>query len=272
MSKKIFLLAWLICLIADLQAAPRAEAWDYWNSSQQNQTLEIDHSPWQGFLDRHLVIPDDGISRVRYASVPEQDRRLLSHYLEYLQGLPVKQMTRKQQLAYWINLYNAATVNLILSHYPVDSILDIDISPGLFSNGPWGKKLFSIDKQSLSLNDIEHRILRPLWSDPRIHYAVNCASLGCPNLQGTAFTHTNVEQLLEQAAEDFINHPRAVQVDQEKLVVSSIYHWFKADFGGDDKAVIDHLKTYAKAPLKQNLEKIIEIDDHEYDWTLNQMN
>jgi hypothetical protein len=270
MSKKIVMLTWLICLIADLQAAPRAEAWDYWNSSQQNQTLQIDHSPWQGFLDRYLVIPKDGISRVRYSAVSEQDHSSLSDYLDYLQRLPVKQMTRNQQLAYWINLYNAGTVHVILSHYPVDSILDIDISPGLFSNGPWGKKLFTIDNQSLSLDDIEHRILRPLWKDPRIHYAVNCASLGCPNLHGSAFTQGNAEQLLEQAAENFINHPRAVQVDQGRLVVSSIYHWFKADFGEYDKAVIDHLKAYAKTSLKQMLEKVVEINDHEYDWTLNQ--
>jgi hypothetical protein len=270
MLKKTVLLVWLICLMPDLHAAPRARAWDYWNSSGKDLTFEIDHSPWQGFLHRYLEIPKDGINRVRYSAVSEQDRKSLSNYLEYLQRLPVKQMTRNQQLAYWINLYNAGTVNVILDHYPVDSILDIDISPGLFSNGPWGKKLFTVDSQSLSLDDIEHRILRPLWKDPRIHYAVNCASLGCPNLQGFAFTHANAEQLLEQAATSFINHPRAVRVDRGRLLVSSIYHWFKADFGNDDKAVIDHMRRYAGTALKQLLEKRIEIDGDEYDWTLNQ--
>jgi hypothetical protein len=270
MLKIVVLLVWFICLTSDLHAAPRAEAWDYWNTSLNNQTVEIDHSPWQVFLDRYLEIPEDGISRVRYSAVTEEDRISVNNYLEHLQRLPVKQMTRNQQLAYWINLYNVGTVNVILNHYPVDSILDIDISPGLFSNGPWGKKLFTIDNQSLSLDDIEHRILRPLWKDPRIHYAVNCASLGCPSLLEIAFTHANVQQLLDQAAANFINHPRGVRVDQGRLVVSSIYHWFKTDFGKDDKGVIEHLMTHAKTPLKKMLEGIIEIDGHAYDWALNQ--
>ncbi|MCU7809482.1 MAG: DUF547 domain-containing protein, partial [Candidatus Thiodiazotropha sp. (ex Semelilucina semeliformis)] len=179
-------------------------------------------------------------------------------------------MTRNQQLAFWINLYNAGTVSVILDHYPVESILDIDISPGLFSNGPWGKKLFSIDGQRLSLDDIEHRILRPLWRNPLIHYGLNCASLGCPNLQTVVFTADNADRLLEQAAKAFINHRRGASVSRDRLVVSSIYDWFKDDFGKNDAAVIQHLRQYAKDPLHKQLMNITKIDDDEYDWSLNQ--
>ena len=104
--------------------------------------------------------------------------------------------SRDEQLAYWINLYNALTVKVILDHYPVKSILDIDISPGWFSIGPWGKKLVAVEGVEISLDDIEHRILRPIWRDPRIHYALNCAAVGCPNLLREAFTGATAEVLL----------------------------------------------------------------------------
>ncbi len=271
MLKKLLTLFWLLCLLSDSHAAPKAEAWSYWNTSQTKQSFDIDHSLWQGFLQRYLKLPEDGISRMKYAAVSQQDRRSLSSYLDYLQQLPVRQMTRNQQLAYWINLYNAGTVKIILDHFPVDSILDIDISPGLFSNGPWGEKLFIIDGQHLSLDDIEHRILRPLWRDPRIHYAVNCASQGCPNLQATPFTQANIEQRLELAAKTFINHPRGVSFRRDSLIASSIYHWFEADFGGDEAGVITHLKRYAAGPLLERLEQTRGIDDYTYDWRLNRI-
>ena len=97
----------------------------------------------------------------------------------------------------------------MLRFYPVDSIRDI--SSGFFSPGPWKKELLNVEGQSLTLNDIEHRILRPIWQDPRIHYAVNCASLGCPNLPVIAFSEDNTDAMLDRAAQQFINHPRGLQ-------------------------------------------------------------
>ncbi|MCU7852421.1 MAG: DUF547 domain-containing protein [Candidatus Thiodiazotropha sp. (ex Monitilora ramsayi)] len=270
MLKNILLLLVMISMVPGLNAAPRAEAWLHWNKSQPNKTVEISHAPWQAFLDQYLVLSEDGINRLNYADVSQNDRQSLTSYLDQLQQLPVDTMTRNQQLAFWINLYNAGTVSVILDHYPVKSILDIDISPGLFSNGPWGKKLFSIDGQRLSLDDIEHRILRPLWRNPLIHYGLNCASLGCPNLQTVVFTADNADGLLEQAAKAFINHRRGASVSGDRLVVSSIYDWFKDDFGKDDAAVIQHLRQYANDSLHKQLMNITKIDDDAYDWSLNQ--
>jgi hypothetical protein len=123
------------------------------------------------------------------------------------------------------------------------------------------------------LNDIEHRVLRPIWQDARIHYAVNCASIGCPNLQFKAFTADNTEFMLEVASVEFINHPRAVLVKNGKLRVSSIYNWYKADFGGSDASVIDHLLQYAKPTLADQLGNIESIDnDDHYDWGVNSLN
>jgi Protein of unknown function, DUF547 len=158
--------------------------------------------------------------------VAPEDRKALKSYLENLQSLQISQYNRAEQKAYWINLNNALTVEVVLSRYPVESIRDIGISPGLFSRGPWDAKLLTVEGEKLSLNDIEHRILRPIWRDARVHYAVNCASLGCPNLQPAAFTTDNTENLLERGAKEYVNHPRGVAVRNQKLRVSSIYVWF----------------------------------------------
>ena len=141
--------------------------------------------------------------------------------------------------------------------------------PGWFSVGPWGKKLIMVEGQELSLDDIEHRILRPIWRDPRIHYVVNCASIGCPNLRRGAYTGATIEDELTKAAKDHINNWRGITFDDGMLHVSSIYKWFREDFGDTDASVIAHLKTYAEPALADRLSRVRDIEGHIYDWTLN---
>lgn len=259
----------LICLAPLAQAAPKAELWSRWSAQDAQSTRQVDHRPWNAFLQRYVRADADGINRFAYAEVSAEDLSHLRIYLRDLQREPVSKLSRAEQRAYWINLYNATTIDTVLAHYPVKSILDISISPGVFVRGPWGKKLLRIEGEDVSLDDIEHRILRPIWNDPRTHYAVNCASLGCPNLQAEAFTAANMDTLLDKGAREYINHPRGARVAKGKLTVSSIYAWFKSDFGGDDAGVIAHLKRYADAPLAKQLAGVDEIDDDEYDWALN---
>jgi hypothetical protein len=236
----------------------------------------ISHNPWNQFLSTYVETNSNsntavkGINTLKYASVTAADKQALKSYIATLTALPISQYNRNQQRAYWINLYNALTVDVVLDHYPVKSIMDIKLS-GLFTRGPWKKELISVEQQPLSLNDIEHRILRPIWKDPRTHYAVNCASLGCPNLSTQAYTAENMEQQLEQAATAFINHPRGVEIKDGTLIVSSIYNWFKEDFGGDDTQVIKHLEQYAKEPLKHQLSTVQSIFDDQYNWQLNEV-
>lgn len=173
------------------------------------------------------------------------------------------------QRAYWLNLYNALTVKLVLDHYPVRSIREISISPGLLSVGPWRRKLVRIEGEELSLDDIEHRVLRPTWGDPRVHYALNCAALGCPNLQRSAYTAANTEALLARAAREYVNHERGARFEGERLIVSKLYIWFQEDFGGTDRGVIEHLQRYAEPPLAARLARTEGISDSEYDWRLN---
>ena len=126
----------------------------------------------------------------------------------------------------------------------VKSILDIDISPGFFSVGPWGKKLVTVEGENLSLDDIEHRILRPIWKDPRIHYAVNCASVGCPNLLPMPFSGEALDRMLNSAARAFINGGQSVWFDEGALGASSIYKWYSDDFGRNDREIISHIAKY----------------------------
>ena len=249
--------------------APKAERWERWAAHDDANQAAIPHEAWNGFLARHLKPGADGINRVAYGAATAADRKALNGYLRELQRVPIRRFARAEQRAYWINLYNAATVNVVLEHYPVESILKINISPGLFARGPWKKKLLTVEGEPVSLDDIEHRILRPLWQDPRTHYALNCASLGCPNLAPQAYTAAAMEAMLDQGARDYVNHPRGARVEDGELVVSSIYVWFQSDFGGGEEGVITHLRKYATPGLKKKLAGVDGIDDDAYDWTLN---
>lgn len=264
------LIALMIAAAANTaQAAPRAELWPRWETQDARSTQVVNHDLWDDFLSAYVKPAADGINRVAYGRVTAADKTRLAQYLAQLQATPVSRLTRAEQRAYWINLYNAATVNVVLTHFPVASILKISISPGLFERGPWGKKMLRVEGMELSLNDIEHRILRPIWQDPRTHYAVNCASLGCPNLLPEAYTAPRMETQLESAARAFVNHPRGVRVSGSKLTVSSIYVWFQSDFGGTDSGVLAHLRRYANPALLEQLRGLNAIHDDDYDWTLN---
>ena len=249
--------------------APKAERWEFWDSRAPDNTTQIDHSGWNTFLGKYVLQGEDGVNRVRYSSVSDTDRQQLRNYIAALEHIPIRRYSSEQQLAYWINLYNAATIDVVLQHYPVSSIRDIDISPGFLADGPWKKKLLSIEGEPVSLNDIEHRILRPVWRDPRLHYALNCASIGCPNLSNNAYHADTIDTQLDQAATTYVNHPRGVSFNNGKLYISSIYSWFRADFGESDAAVIDHLQLYALAPLKDALADSGRIAGYRYDWSLN---
>ena len=248
-------------------AAPQAELWARWTIHDADSTASIDHAAWDSFLQKY-VSERDGVNLLDYAAAGD-DRQALQAYLSSLGAIEIGKFNRNEQRAFWINLYNALTIETILAHYPVASIRDVDISPGFLSNGPWGKKMFAVEKEMLSLDDIEHRILRPIWKDARIHYAVNCASIGCPNLARRAFTAGNAEELLETGARDYVNHPRGAAIIGGELQVSSIYKWFSADFGGDDAGIIMHLKKYATSSLREQLGSISSIADDGYDWSLN---
>ena len=249
--------------------APSADLWKRWQAHDATSTAVIDHGIWDRLLKKLVVPGENGLTLFRYGAASQADRQDLSQYVAFLTALPISTYNRAEQKAYWINFYNALTVKLVLDHYPVQSIRDIDISPGFFSDGPWGKKLVTVEGEKISLNDIEHRILRPIWQDNRVHYAVNCASIGCPNLEAMAYGGPSLDARLDSAAKAYINSPRGVAITGGAITVSKIYDWFIADFGDDEKSVLAHLKKYAAPALRRQLSAIGKIDDVAYDWRLN---
>ncbi len=250
--------------------APDAELWPRWQAHDPADQRTIDHSAWDGFLKKYTSLAQDGVVRVDYAGVTTDDINLLQQYIDSLTSTQITGFSRDQQFAYWVNLYNALTLATVLEHYPVESIRDIDLSTGFLADGPWAKKLVEIEDEPVSLDDIEHRILRPIWQDPRIHYAVNCASIGCPNLAQEAFTADNLERLLNAGAVAYVNHPRGISVDEALLTISSIYNWFADDFDRDG-GILSHIRLYAEPALQQSLENAPTHRRFRYDWNLNSM-
>ncbi len=248
--------------------APSARPWPRWEAHDPASTRIVDHTAWDRFLRENLRRRPDGVMGVAYASVGAEAKVALRRYLDAMAGEPVSRLSRPEQLAYWINLYNALTIRVVLDAWPVASIRDISLSSGLFETGPWGAKVIVVEGQDLTLNDIEHRILRPIWRDARIHYAVNCASIGCPDLRQAAFTGAGAAALLDRAARDYIGHPRGVTATPDGLVLSSIYNWFAEDFGGP-AGVLAHIRALASPGLLAAIDRAPRIVEYRYDWAAN---
>ncbi len=257
-----------LSLIAPAHAAPRAELWPRWQAHDPAATVTVNHQAWDTQLARHVHADSTGANRFDYAAVTPKDHAALKTYLQGMAAVPVSRLRRAEQLAYWINLYNALTVNLVLDHYPVASIRDIDIG-GLFDDGPWARDLVLVEGERIGLDDIEHRILRPIWADPRIHYALNCAAVGCPQLATRAYRAHTVDAMLDAGARAFINHPRGVSVNADGVTVSSLYVWYAEDFGGTEAAAIAHFRAYARPELAVRLAGARSFAGHRYDWRLN---
>lgn len=269
-KKTVFSLLFTFSMLTVAGAQPNAALWQMWAEFDSTSSVVVDHTRWDRFLASYVIADDpSGVNLVDYRGVSPADKSILDRYIAALEATAVTRLNRFEQLAYWINLYNALTVRIILDHYPVNSIRDINLSRGLFTRGPWRAKVVEIEGEPVSLDDIEHRILRPIWQDPRVHYAVNCASMGCPNLQPTAFTATNTEELLDRGAREYTGHTRGVDLSNGRLVLSSVYDWFSEDFGGEDGA-LRHIASFVDPATARQLESYDGRVRYGYDWSLNE--
>ncbi len=243
-------------------------AWEHWRPAAIEQRLEVDHDAWGKLLERYLVTDDPaGVFLFDYGAVSADDRQLLTSYIHALARLPVADLTRDQQMAYWLNLYNALTVRTILDAWPVRSIREI--RSGIFTPGPWKRKLIRVDGIELTLDDIEHRILRPLFQDARVHFAVNCASIGCPDLAAQPFTADRLETMLQAAAKSYVAHARGVSFVDGTLSLSSIFDWYGADFGADREALLSAISAYAEPGVAARLRAWRGRIRYEYNWAIN---
>lgn len=231
-----------------------------------NKAASVDHSAWQRFLNRY-VVTEGSRTRVRYAAVSPEDRALLDSYLVSMSSIDAHQLADNDAFAYWVNLYNALTVRVVLDHPEKETIRNMGGS--WFRPGPWRQPLIEVNGQTLSLDDIEHGILRADWADHRIHFVVNCASVGCPNLSPRAYLGHDLEARLNSAEQEFLRDSRAISIASDGTVIlSTLFDWYESDFAPDLSGLLsylaDHRPDLADALNRANLKV-----DYEYDWTLN---
>ena len=235
------------------QGQPIVEVTGTLNTTIQNSEVQVDHSLWDALLKKY--VNDEGI--VDYKNFLNERGKLKS----YLQMLSVQHPTEawsvEELLAYYINTYNAYTVDLILENYPVQSIKDI--------RGAWTKGIVPIGDETLSLGGVEHGVLRKM-NEPRIHFAINCASYSCPKLLNEAFTADNMEEQLEKVTFEFINSDKN-DIDAENPSLSSIFDWYEKDFKVNGKKnVIAYINRYSSIKINSDA----KIRYKEYDWNLNE--
>ncbi len=221
---------------------------------------EVDHGLYAELLKKYVK---GGV--VDYQGFKNEEARL-DLYLKVLENIDTKALPRNEQFAFYVNAYNAWTIKLILTGYPgVKSIKDM----GGWRNNPWKKKICRIDGDILTLDDIEHNILRPGFKDPRVHFAVNCASKACPPLRPEPYSGGSLDRQLEESAEGFINNPSYNYLKGNTLYVSKIFEWFSEDFNKD---ILGFFLKYARGNLGSHLQgnrDKIKVEYLDYDWSLN---
>ena len=235
--------------------------------SEAPTTASVSVSDLYANILQTYVTEENGINFFAYGKVTDAHHAELKTYIASLEAQGTEGMNDNEIKAFWFNVYNAKTIDVILDNYPLESIRSL----GSFNRGPWDKKLLNVKgKGEMSLNDVEHGTLRAEYKEPRIHYAVNCASYGCPNLKATVWTAENLEVDLEAAAIAYINHPRGVRVEGDKVIASKIFNWYKVDFGNNQTGMLEHFRQYAKGDLAAQLAGKTKISKFEYDWNLNE--
>lgn len=217
---------------------------------------------WNDLLGRHVA--QNG--KVNYQGFIT-DKEKLQRYLDWLSQNPPKDIDKvDEQLAYWINAYNAFTIKLIIDNYPLQSITDLNPKvpvPGLST--VWDKRFFEIGGKEFNLNEIEHEILRKKFNEPRIHFAIVCASFSCPNLRNEAFTASRLDEQLQDQAIRFINDPTKNLIEKDRIEISMIFQWFSTDFtkNGD---LIDFINQFSKTKINSRA----RVKFRAYDWSLNE--
>ncbi len=192
-----------------------------------------------------------------------KDKTKLDTYLTYLNNTsPQQSWSKNKTKAFWVNVYNAYTIKLILNNYPITSITKIKEN----GKSAWDLPFVKVGKKTYTLNHIEHEILRKKYNDPRIHVAVNCASISCPALINKAFTENNIEQLLTKGIKDFINDPVRNHIHADFVELSQIFDWFKNDFTQQTN-LITFINKYSN--VKANANASIKYKD--YNWNLNKL-
>jgi hypothetical protein len=221
------------------------------------------HQAFTSLLQKHV----DEQGMVDYKGFL-RDREQLKAYLETLESNPPnpQEWSEAEQLAYWINAYNAYTIDLILEHYPLKSIKDIGSAIQVpFVNSPWDIKFINIKGKKFDLNNLEHNIIREEFNEPRIHFALVCAARSCPKLRREAYTAEKLDAQLSQQAKQFLTDPAKNRIGEQEVQLSKLFNWYQGDFTKKG-SLIDFLNKYAPLTIQPDA----EISYLDYDWRLNE--
>ena len=245
------LLFWAVCMVQPaLGICPSVGA-----------AMERIFACWDSLLEAHV---HDGL--VDYAEV-KTDREKLDQYLAFLDSMDPAAMDRQEALAFYINLYNAASIRLIAEHYPgLGSIKDL----GSWFTSPWELLVVPLEGEMVTLDHIEHEIIRPTFKDPRVHFALNCTALSCPPLLNQAYDPERLEEQLDQVTRAFLNDPTRTWLTGDTLHLSRIFKWFAEDFIDP----VAFVRGYAEGDLKARLDALggaVKVRYQEYDWSLNDL-
>ncbi len=220
----------------------------------------VDHDIWADLLGKY--IKPDGVD---YTGFKKEEERL-DQYLKVLENTDPEKLPRNEQYAYYINVYNAWTIKLILSGYPgVKSIKDF----GSILQSPWQKKWVRVNGDVITLDNVEHDILRPRYMDPRVHFAINCSAASCPPLRPEPYLADTLDRQLDDSTRSFINNASSYRLEGNTLYVSRIFKWFSEDFNEDP---LGFYLQYAEGDLKEKLtsqKDKIQVKYLHYDWALN---
>ncbi|TYA74822.1 DUF547 domain-containing protein [Seonamhaeicola marinus] len=213
------------------------------------------HQLWDDLLQKY--VSNEGLVNYKSLKTEQKDLYGYIHVLNLAyQHNSFSTLSKEEKLAYWINAYNAFTVDLIIRNYPIKSIKDI--------KNPWKQRHWKLGDKWYNLDEIEHQILRKM-DEPRIHFAINCASVSCPKLQNRAFTGSNLEIQLDQATKDFINDSSQNVISNEAITISKLFQWFAKDFKKEG-SLIDFLNQYSKVQISNQAKKSFM----DYNWNLNE--
>jgi hypothetical protein len=229
-------------------------------SAASSRASTVNHDIWADLLGKYIT--PNGVNYTGF----KKDEERLDQYLKVLENTDPEKLQRNEQYAYYINAYNAWTVKLILSDYPgVKSIKDF----GTILKSPWQKKWVRVNGNVITLDHVEHEILRPRYKDPRVHFAINCSAASCPPLRPEPYLADKLDQQLDDSTRSFVNDADNYRLEGNTLYVSRIFKWFSEDFNED---VLGFYLQYAAGELKEKLTRNkdrIQVKYLHYDWALN---
>jgi len=218
---------------------------------QKKTKTPFNHNSWNILLQKYV----SNQGRVNYKGFNNDKKSLINYITLLSENIPYDSWTKNEKLAYWINAYNALTIDLILRNYPVESIKDI--------KNPWEQRLWKLGNKWYNLEDIEHQILRKM-NEPRIHFAIVCASFSCPKLQNEAFTAKDLERQLTNATKDFLNDSNRNEISENNIKLSKVFQWFSKDFK-QNESLIEFLNLYSAVTISEKAKKSFK----DYNWDLN---